>query len=116
MITELIAAEGTDPVIKRAGLESLSLYHAHGFPDVALKILNNAQETPTVRQAAARYAMRFLNRGTADEKEKYALPYGESIKRLLQSNAESLQPIQKELRTIQSSLYRQFPQVEERLK
>jgi hypothetical protein len=112
----LISADGTDPVVKRAGLESLSFYHAKDFPDVALRLLNDAEESAAVREDAARYAMRFLNRGTEEEKQRYAIPYGESIKEVLESNLENLDPLKAELQTIQSSLYERFPEVEDRLK
>lgn len=115
-LTELVSAKGTDPVVKRAGLESLSFYHAKDFPDVALKLLSDADENPDVRQDAARSALRFINRGTKQEKEKYAIPYGESIKKALESNLDNVAPLQKELRMIQSSLYKQFPEVQEKLK
>ncbi|MDZ4850138.1 MAG: hypothetical protein SGI77_12705 [Pirellulaceae bacterium] len=115
-LMELVGAKGTDPVVKRAGLESLSLHHAKDFPTVALNILNEANETAGVRQDAARCALRFINRGTTQEKEAYALPFGESISKVLESNPDDAAPLQNQLRKIQSSLYQQFPLIQEKLK
>lgn len=115
-LMELVGTKKTDPIVKQAGLESLSFHHAKGFPTVALQLLNDTEENPDVRQEAARCTIRFINRGTKQEKEEYVVPYGESIKKALESKLDNVAPLQKELRKFQSSLYKSFPEVAERLK
>jgi HEAT repeat protein len=112
----LMSAKTTNPSVKIASLDALSFYHAKDFPQAALEFLNDTDEKADVRKEAARTLLRFLNRGTNEEKDKHALPYARALKKVLESDQNVPEAVKEDVRKYQKSIYSQQPSLQERIR